>query len=82
MTSQQRCWNQNGGVSELSEVISRAKMCLYREKNGIHSTHIKKNCRIFGFTCPLRSEEQKIDMYYNAELYYISCEFNYQFIYL
>ena len=58
------------------------KNALVLKKYGIHSTHIMKNCRIFRFTCPLRSEKQKIDMYYNAELYYVSCEFIYQFIYL
>ena len=60
VTSQQRWRNQNGGRSELSEVISRVKMRLYRKKKkdlwstfGIHSIHIKQNCSIFGFTCPL-----------------------------
>ena len=32
VTSQQRWRNQNGGRSELSEVISRVKMRLYRKK--------------------------------------------------
>ena len=33
MTSQQRWRNQNGGLSELLEVISRVKMRLYRKKD-------------------------------------------------
>ena len=33
VASQQRWWNQNGGRSELSQVISRGKMRLYRRKH-------------------------------------------------
>ena len=50
----------------LSEVISRVKMRFYRKKDkrfmitfGIHPTHIKQNCSIFGFTCPLRDDFSK-----------------------
>ena len=32
MMSQQRWWNENGGRSELSEVISRVKMRLYQKQ--------------------------------------------------
>ena len=61
MMSQQRWQNQNCGRSELSEVILGSKCACIKKKIkdlwstfGIHSTPIKQNCTIFGFTCPLR----------------------------
>ena len=76
VTSQQRWRNQNGGRSELSEVISRVKMRLYRIKDlwsifGIYSIHIKQNCSIFGFTCPL-NQYNKMNLQYNISLLYFT----------